>query len=68
VELLLVGLNMEVAEATPRDADIGDIYIAVNLPSNHLGILYHLATPPVGQGAKLPQGGFEVEFERLFAA
>ena len=60
----LVGAAMEVAELAPRQADVRDVHVAVDLPGHHLGIGAP-AAQRVGNPAQFGNGGLFVEGECL---
>ena len=49
----LVGFAVEVAETTPRHADICSVYIAVNLPSHNIGVCDLCCAQAVGLRSQL---------------
>ena len=51
----LVGLAVEVAEATPRNTDICGIYVAVYLPGHNLGVGNLCGTQRIGLLRQLVQ-------------
>ena len=62
-----VGLAVEIAEPATRDADVGDVDIAVDLPGHHLRVGNHGAAYLVGHERQLLQRGLVVEPVGLLA-
>ena len=58
---------MEIAEPATRDADVGDVDIAVDLPGHHLRVGNHGAAYLVGHERQLLQRGLVVEPVGLLA-
>ena len=63
----LVGFAVEVAELAARNADVGDVDVAVDLPRHDLRIGNHGAAHLVGHQRQLLQRGFVVEPVGFFA-
>ncbi len=63
----LVGLAVEIAEPATRDADVGDVDIAVDLPGHHLRVGNHGAAHLVGHERQLLQRSLVVEPVGLLA-
>ncbi len=65
--LLLVGLAVEVAKAAARDADVGDVHVAVDLPRHHAGVGHHASAHLVGCACQQGQRRLVVEPVGLLA-
>ena len=63
----LVGFAVEVAELAARNADVGDVDVAVDLPGHHLRVGNHGAAYLVGHERQLLQRGLVVEPVGLLA-
>lgn len=63
--LRLVGFAVEIAEAAARNADVGDVHVAVDLPGHDLRVGRYGTAHAVSRESQLLQGGLFVKPIRL---